>query len=56
VNEINVATNNFSEGIFRALVGVAREQLQIGFAHVHKDVEAEGEIRQGNVLPLTRKR
>jgi hypothetical protein len=41
-----VASDHLGEGIFGALTGVAREQLQIGFAHVHKDVEAEGEIRQ----------
>jgi hypothetical protein len=50
-DEIEVATDNFGEGIFRIVPGVSRKQLQIGVAHVHKYIVAAaktGQKRLGN--------
>ena len=47
VNEIDVAANNLVKGVLGMLAVITRQQLQIGFAHIHQYAEAEREIRQG---------
>ena len=47
MDEINVAADEFGEGVFGAVAGVAREQLQVGFGrrfdHCRKCIAAEPE-------------
>ena len=41
MDEINVATDEFGEGVLGVVAIVAREQLQIVFAHFHKYIAAD---------------
>jgi hypothetical protein len=41
IDEINVAADDFGEGILGVLPGVAGEQFQIGVAHVQKYIAAD---------------
>ena len=42
IGEIQVAADEFSEGVFGLLPGVAGEQLQVSIAHVYKYIGAGG--------------
>ena len=45
-----MAPDDFGEGVLGVVPGVAREQFQIGVAHVQKDNVADGGNRPKNFI------
>jgi len=46
MDEVEMASDDFGESILGVMPGVAREQFQVGIAHVQKDNVTANGIRQ----------